>query len=318
MDDVSTLSFLGGLQRMGINPGLENIKAVLRALDNPQFKFNSVLVAGTNGKGSTAAFLARILESSGYKAGLYTSPHLIDARERIRINGIAISEEDFERIGRELRRALETIDIRLTFFEAVTAIGFAYFAAKEIDVAVLEVGMGGRFDATNVVLPLVSVITNISIDHSKYLGSTVEDIAFEKGGIIHSGGDLVSGVSHGLYNCVLKPICERENVDSFLLGRDFSYSGFGGAWSFSGRKFELGGIALSLRGSFQGENAALACAAAECLAGRSFDISKESLMKGLSGTEWRGRFEALEENPLFIIDGAHNPGAYARLTETLS
>ena len=330
---------------------LAHMRVLLSALQNPERRFPSVLIAGTNGKGSTAATLASILQAGGLRTGLYTSPHLLRINERIRINSEEIADETFALLHDVVERTAERLveDGELpwhpSFFEMLTAMGFEYFATSKVDIAVLEVGMGGRLDATNVVEPLVSVITDISLDHEKFLGSTVAEIAREKAGIIHKKGVVVTlpqspEANNVIGNTVLEmdaravsavpyvpPVSPKaesharryksltaENADvaetSSLIS---SYP-----LQVMGKQIQ---VETPLIGRHQLRNVALAIAAAEELSTQGFAITAEAMARGLRETRWPGRFQmvpATANMPEFVLDVAHNPAGAWALRSTLS
>lgn len=308
--------YLGHLQHFGIKLGLENITILLAALGDPHRSFPAVHVAGTNGKGSVSAMLDRILRNHGFRTGLYTSPHLVSVEERVRVNGERIGPGKFCVL---LDRIRETIDDLMaagclvyhpTFFEVLTALAFLQFADRKVDVAVLETGMGGRFDATNVVRPLVSVITTISRDHEKHLGSTLRQIAFEKAGIVKPGVPVVCGVPKGVALGVIRRRA-RELKAPFV-------HVFGPRTAFEGRRAGAGFrfryasgadeyiFAPALAGRYQGENAAVAIAAAEILSRVWRPLQKSKIVRGVREARWEGRLETVSRRPLVILDGAHN------------
>jgi dihydrofolate synthase/folylpolyglutamate synthase len=323
MNPAECRDYLGHLQHFGIKLGLENIGILLEALGDPQRRFPAVHVAGTNGKGSVSAMLDRILRNHGFRSGLYTSPHLVNVEERLRVDGEAIPAERFSAFLEGVRG---TIDVLMsagrlvyhpTFFEVLTALAFLHFAESEVDIAVLEVGMGGRFDATNVVHPLVSVITTISRDHQKHLGSTLREIAFEKAGIIKPGVPVVCGVSKGV---ALREIRRRAREDGSPLiqvfgpGTVFETRRTAGGFRF---RYVSGGgdydFAPGLAGRYQGANAAVAIAAAEVL-GRTWKPLRKSVMvRGIREARWEGRLETVSRCPLVVLDGAHNEEGAASL-----
>jgi dihydrofolate synthase / folylpolyglutamate synthase len=308
--------YLGHLQHFGIKLGLENIAALLAALGNPQSRFLSIHVAGTNGKGSVSAMLARITEAHGLRTGLYTSPHLARVEERICIDGAEIAPRRFRELLARLKAVIDGLmfEGRLvyhpTYFEVLTALAFLQFAERRVDVAVLEVGMGGRFDATNVVRPLVSVITTIAMDHEKHLGSTLAKIAFEKAGIIKPGVPIVCGVREGeALREIRRVASEREAplIEAFGRGRRlevrpkragfrFVYEGEHGRYSFS----------PALAGRHQGTNAAVAIAASEMLSRTWRPLDKAKIVKAVQETRWEGRLETVRRRPRVLLDGAHN------------
>jgi dihydrofolate synthase/folylpolyglutamate synthase len=331
---------------------LAHMRVLLAALENPERRFPGVLVAGTNGKGSTAATLASILHASGVRTGLYTSPHLVRINERIRINGKDISDDDFALLHDVIDRTAERLvgegelPWHPSFFEMLTAMAFEYFARRRVDLAVLEVGMGGRLDATNVIEPQVSVITDISLDHQKFLGSTIAEIAREKAGIIHSGGIVVTlpqqpQANDVIGNAILEhgatavsavpyvpPVapgsdCGYGSREKSLTTEDTERSDHGHpVWRYPlqvmGKKIC---VETPLIGRHQLRNVALAMAAAEELGKHGFPITPESIERGVRETKWPGRFQvvpAANGNPEFVFDVAHNPAGAWALRSTLS
>jgi len=313
---------------------LAHMRVLLDALGNPQSKFKSVLIAGTNGKGSTAATLASILVAAGHKTGLYTSPHLVKVNERIRIDGVEISDGDFTRMYEEVERAAISLITRgdlpwhPSFFEMLTAMAFLHFASSQVEVAVLEVGMGGRLDATNVVEPVVAVITDISLDHQKFLGDTIAEIATEKAGIIHPGGLVVTLPQHPAANDVIgKAVMERgaTAVSAVQYVPPVSPGAEGTAWDQRGgvgrNRYPLSvmgkeiTVDSSLIGRHQLRNLALAIAASEQLCNAGVMTSAADIERGIRETRWPGRFEVVPahgERPEIVLDVAHNPaGAWA-------
>jgi len=285
------LAYLDSLQGSGIRPGLSRIRALLRELGRPERAYRSIIVAGTNGKGSTSATLASILLASGYRTGLYTSPHLVDVRERWNIGGAMIDDALLERSVAQLRAAADAIGIVPTYFEAMTLIAFIAFGLAECEVAVLEVGMGGRLDATNVVYPIASVITPVGFDHTEYLGHTLGKIAAEKGGIIHRGAIVLTSNDDAHVVSVLRQRAEK----------------FGDPFHVVTGEHET-----PLRGPFQRRNAALAVRTAEELASLLPRVTPQSIERGVAATRWRGRLEKLRRRGKEIwIDGCHNSHAIA-------
>ena len=316
-------AYLDHLQHFGIKLGLENIRALCAALGNPQNRFLSIHVAGTNGKGSVSAMLAGIMRAHGLKTGLYTSPHLARVEERIRIDGTMIPPRRF----RERLTALKAVIDRAmaegklvyhpTYFEVVTALSFVEFAEREVDVAVLETGMGGRFDATNVVRPLVSVITTIAKDHEKHLGATLDKIAFEKAGIIKSGVPVVCGVRGGAALRVIRRVARERQApmtEVFGPGRRLEARRTDGGFRFV-YQGELGRYEFSpaLAGRHQGANAATAIAAAEVLSRVWKPLFKAKILAAVRETRWEGRLETVLRRPLVLLDGAHNIEGVAAL-----
>jgi len=287
------------LEKFGINLGLDRIKLLLEHLDNPHLKFKSIHVAGTNGKGSTCAMIASILKEAGYKVGLYTSPHLFQYNERIKINGKDISDKEFAeglaRIKRISRKEPGSFG-RPTVFEALTALAFWYFAKKKVDYAVVEVGLGGRLDATNVITPLASVITNIDLEHTAILGRTPAKIAAEKAAIIKPDVPVITAEDKSEALKVIKYQAEKKG--SLLIQV----------------KSEGEGLKSGLLGEHQKTNAACAVAAVK-LAGIS--VGQRAVLDGLKRVRWPGRFQVIKKKPLTIIDGAHNPAGARVLTGAL-
>ena len=318
---------------------LAHMRVLLEALGEPQRKFRSVLIAGTNGKGSTAATLASILHAAGHGTGLYTSPHLVRINERIRIGGQQISEPDFAAAHEQVEAvaaqlvASGSLPWHPSFFEMLTAMAFLYFAEQHVEIAVLEVGMGGRLDATNVVEPLVSVITDISLDHQKFLGNTIAEIAQEKAGIIHSGGLLVTLPQHPQANDVIgRAVLERNAtaVSAVQYMPPVSPGTEGTAWethagarnryplTVMGKEIT---VDSPLVGRHQLRNIALAIAAAEQLDNAGIRVSAEDIQSGIRETEWPGRFQvipATSRSPEIVMDVAHNPAGAWALRSALS
>lgn len=308
------------------NYDLRRVMELLERLGNPQGRARSVHIGGTNGKGSTAAMIASSLIASGYRTGLYTSPHLHTIRERFRVNGEPISETDFTDIVAGLMPEVTEVNRQarygeLTTFELLTALAFCHFSRMGADFQVLEVGMGGRFDATNVITPEVSIITSVSLDHTKVLGNSVAEIAREKAGIIKPGGTVILGCQPDSVTQVIDEVCLRQGAKLYRLGTDITYedhgiSGSQQSLTVSGR---LGtySISIPLLGKHQLENAACAVAALEVLKEKGFGITAENITQGLANVKWAGRIQILKQNPLLVVDGAHNPDAAAKLKRSL-
>jgi len=325
-------NYIYSLEKYGIRLGLKRIKTLLKYLGNPQDKVNIVHVAGTNGKGSTAALAASILMKAGYKVGLYTSPHLVRFNERIRIDGKEIPDNNIAELVKRIRNGCQNY----TFFECITAMAFLYFAEKKVDFAVMEVGLGGRLDATNVGRPLVSIITNIAKDHEAVLGNRIKDIAFEKGGIIKRDGILISAETKPAAVGVLRNACRKKGAVLYRLNKDFFIEntlvpipkwdagqsatlkkkgemGF----VFKGRRWFYQDLTLNLLGRHQYLNVACALAALEILEEKGYRISESAVRKGLQGVLWSGRLECISKKPLIILDCAHNPAGAAVLRDAL-
>lgn len=326
---------------------LAHMRVLLKAIENPERKFPSVLIAGTNGKGSTAATLASILQASGLKTGLYTSPHLARINERIRINGEAIADERFALVHDLVERTAERLveDGELpwhpSFFEMLTAIAFEHFATSKVEIAVLEVGMGGRLDATNVVRPRVSVITDISLDHQKFLGNTIAEIAAEKAGIIHANGVVITlpqtpDANNVIGNVVLAKDARAVSAAQYVppvspASPDYTQhlsehvrgaSGMDSQLPLSRYPLQVLGkeilVETPLVGRHQLRNIALAIAAAEELSKQGFPVTADSIERGIRETRWPGRFQVIAGSPQIILDVAHNPAGAWALRSTLS
>ncbi len=297
---------------------LESIQALLQSLDHPERRYPTAIIAGTNGKGSSSAMLASILERAGYRTGLYTSPHFVRVNERIRINQKEITDEEFALAFSEVhQQVLELVEARVlphapSFFESLTAVAFLYFARAEVDFAVLEVGMGGRLDATNVTDASVAVITNVDLDHQQFLGKTHQEIAGEKAGVIKPGRTVVSGCEHPVVREVIRAKCREVGAELIETG---GLKGVSGLFHLDGRcgfdleigEMKLAGITLQMPGRFQVKNAVAAATAASGLKG--LRLSAERIREGLRSARWPGRLETLQNRPLVLLDGAHNPAA---------
>jgi dihydrofolate synthase/folylpolyglutamate synthase len=323
MNPAECRDYLGHLQHFGIKLGLENITILLQALGEPHLAFPAVHVAGTNGKGSVSAMLDLILHLHGLRTGLYTSPHLVSVEERVRVNGERITPDAFCALIERIRETIEglmsagRLVYHPTFFEVLTALAFLHFAEQKVDIAVLEVGMGGRFDATNVVRPLVSVITTIAKDHEKHLGSTLRQIAFEKAGIVKPGVPVVCGVPKGVALREIRRVArERQAHFTGVFGPGTAFEIRRTAKGFRFR-YESGAdeyvFAPGLAGCYQGANAAVAIRTAEVLGSAWKPLSKSKILRGIREARWEGRLETVSRRPLVILDGAHNEEGVASL-----
>lgn len=300
----------------GYKPGLQRIQAILDRLGNPEKALQIIHVAGTNGKGSTSAMISSIFRQAGYKVGLYTSPHLQDFRERFRLNGIPISQEELEEIVEKLKPVIEDVTNipeldQPSYFEVVTALAFLYYAQKKVDILVLEVGLGGRLDATNVALPLVSVITTIGFDHMEYLGNTLGEIATEKAGIIKAGTPVVIGVrDQEAIDAIQRKAAERS-APLYQPLNDSNWVKRGGTLRHQIIDLALGGrqyddLRIGLLGEHQIRNATVAIRVIELVQSQFPSIDEQAIRKGLSEVKWPGRLELARENPPVLLDGAHN------------
>ncbi|NLO89077.1 MAG: bifunctional folylpolyglutamate synthase/dihydrofolate synthase [Clostridia bacterium] len=327
MDYFEAEQYLLNLDRFGIKPGLKRIRELLYRLGNPHLNLKYVHIAGTNGKGSTAAMTAAVLKEAGYRVGLYTSPHIYNYRERISINGELISEDDFAEILSRIKGVSEKLSDRPTEFETLTSLSLIYFQEKNVDVAVMEVGMGGRFDATNVIpLPEVSVITNISRDHTQYLGGDVGQIALEKAGIIKKGGILVTAEESEEVREVFKRECIKKNASFLYVGDKIFLKKnkiqiinglFMQECQLKGRIFSLDHLMLSMVGDHQILNAATSLLTLEILVQRGFSIKEEHIRAGFKNARCPARVEILNAHPLVVLDAAHNSAGINALKNVL-
>jgi dihydrofolate synthase / folylpolyglutamate synthase len=304
-----------GMRRFGIKLGLATIQTVLSRLGNPHQAYKIIHIAGTNGKGSVAASLAAILARTGCKVGLYTSPHLVRFNERIVINHTPISDGEVLGTYAAVREAY-TGERELTFFEFTTAMAFLSFAHHQVDWAIIETGMGGRLDATNIVTPSLTIITNISLEHRSYLGTTLCAIAAEKAGIIKTGVPVVSAVRQPVARAVMHRTAKEKKAPFFLKGRDFRVrrrGKAGGRFNYYGLQQCWHDLEITLAGDHQFENAALILATCELLSDQGIHLTEETLRQGLADTRWPGRLEMVRDKPLVILDGAHNLAAARNL-----
>jgi dihydrofolate synthase/folylpolyglutamate synthase len=351
MSYSKTINYIYNLQKHGIKLGLSNITRLVSILGNPHKSFPSVHVAGTNGKGSTSAFIASIMKASGLKVGLFTSPHLVSFTERIKVNDEEITEYEVVSLTEEIRS--KVADFSPTFFEVVTAMAFLYFQRKEIDIAVIEVGMGGRLDATNILVPEVAVITGIDYDHREFLGDTIKEIANEKAGIIKNDIPVIVSMQTSEVLKVIEAKARERNSEVYLYGRDFSAvlkrdDPSGICLDYFDDSFSIHDLYLPLAGEHQMQNASVAIKAATILwskigkkqrngeneKGRKIEtgispvppvpespVHEEEIMslirKGLVSVRWPGRLEMIKADPPILLDGAHNPSAAVILSRAL-
>ncbi|MGD9081062.1 MAG: folylpolyglutamate synthase/dihydrofolate synthase family protein, partial [Desulfobacterales bacterium] len=302
----SCLKTMYALRRFGIILGLDTIKGILGALGNPQNDFNSIHVAGTNGKGSVASALSAILQESGYRVGLYTSPHLVRFNERICINNHQISNLDVIKSYQAVKHVHHG-DRSPTFFEFATAMALYAFSRQKVDWAVIETGMGGRYDATNILTPAISIITNVSMEHRDYLGNTLAEIAREKAGIIKQATPVVTAVKQKQARSIVREVARKKSAPLFMLGKDFAVRQHqSGHFSYYGFENTWRQLKTPLLGRYQIQNAALALAASELLIKNNVPIAPKSIKQGLANTRWPGRLEIVCDKPLVILDGAHN------------
>ncbi|MEW6668510.1 MAG: folylpolyglutamate synthase/dihydrofolate synthase family protein [Thermodesulfobacteriota bacterium] len=310
------LEYLYGLQKYGIKFGLSKTANLLKAFGDPQKGLRCIHIAGTNGKGSVAAMVESILMKAGLKVALYSSPHLVRFTERFRINRREISPAESAGLIHELRSLIHP-DHPPTFFEVTTAMSLIYFAREKCDVAIMEVGMGGRLDATNVIRPMVSVITNISLDHQVFLGRRLLDIAREKAGIIKRGVDVVTGATQGPVLDLFRAVCANRKARLWRVGGDIRYRWDDSGLYYYGLERTLRGLRLGLRGDFQHRNAAIALGAIEVLGRKGIEVSDRDVAEGLEHPRWPGRVHVVSTDPLIVLDGGHNPGAIRALAATV-
>ena len=321
------IEWLFAVRRFGSKLGLDYVRYLLAQIGDPHEDFRSVHVTGTNGKGSTTAMIASILGEAGFRVGMFTSPHLSTFTERIQINGVQIPVEDVVRLIEVVKPLCEGMaeDPELrhpTFFEIITAIAFKYFSEEGVDYAVLEVGMGGKLDATNVVKAQVSVITNVSLEHTEVLGDTVLEIAEKKAGIIKEGGTLITATADDDVYRLFQDVCARVGSRVFRVGSDITFKRVGS--SHEGQTFDLKGLSgsydglrIPLIGEHQILNAATAVGAVEALRFHGVEVPGEAIARGLEGVSWPGRMEVVQTRPLVVLDGAKDAEAARAVKEAL-
>jgi len=300
-----TLQYLEKLQKVGIKPGLKRIEQVIAVLDNPQDNYPTIHVAGTNGKGSTCAMISSMLVASGLKVGLHTSPHLRSLHERFKINGEDISDEELERYILLVKDKVEKAGIAPSFFEFMVGLTFYYFADQKVDIGIIETGLGGKYDATNVLVPKVSVITTVGLDHTEYLGDTLKSIAEEKSGIIKRRTKVVCGstrVKDLIGDIAIEKECTFFPVHDFLHATSVSETLEGQVFDVTGSI--QGQFSMPLLGRHQLNNAL--CAIAAILQLDDFTVSIDDMKEGLSEVHWEGRLQVMRKDPPLLVDGAHN------------
>ena len=316
-DYQRTLDWLYALEAAkGMDFKLERVALALQRLGDPHRAYPSLHIAGTNGKGSVAAMLDACLGAAGYRVGRYTSPHLVELGERICVAGVPMARAELVAVADEVRAATLAHGIGLTFFEILTVMAFRHFAHAGIDVAVVEVGLGGRLDATNVIDPLVAVITTIGRDHTEWLGDDLAQIATEKGGIIKPGRPVVLGHIGGEASDVLWRLAEERGAPVLAVGRDYRVLG-GGALHFEGLGWHLRDLHLALRGAHQRDNAGTALAALGAVR-EALPVDDAAARRGLATVRWPGRLEIVDTSPLTSLDAAHNADGIDALVAELS
>jgi dihydrofolate synthase/folylpolyglutamate synthase len=312
----AAIDYLYNLKRFGMKLGLENINQLLRSLGEPQKKLKVIHVTGTNGKGSVCAMISSMLKCAGYKVGMYTSPHLVRFTERIQVDGKEIDQKEVLRLFNKIRPFIalmtkESMTKQPTFFEVTTALALLYFVEEKVDFAVVEVGLGGRLDATNVVDPLVCVITHIALEHTEHLGRKIEDIAKEKAGIIKKGVPVVTAENNEKALEVIKNTCKERDCKMIRVGKGIKYEKI--KVDINHQEFnvktdvnEYNNLRMKLLGDHQLVNAATAIGAIELLRYQHIDIPKKAIKEGLLKTNWPARLEVVHRSPLIILDSTHN------------
>ena len=320
MNYFDAIGFLENLQRGKIRTNFEKIKEALKELDNPHKKFSSIHIAGTNGKGSTAAMVHSILTEAGYKSGIYTSPHILDFTERIKVSRKPIPKRTVTGYVKKLNLLFKKY--KCTYFEAATIISFVYFCEQSVDIAVVETGMGGTWDATSLVNPIITVITDIGLEHTHYLGTTVKEIAAEKGGIIKTNTDCIAGVSNTEAVNTLKQIAKRKKAGYYTVSRyaavepvkmDIS----GTSFDYRQKNCTLQNLFIPLTGLHQVKNARTAVFTVNKLKEKGFSINDKHIISGLKNLNISGRFEIIARRPYIICDVGHNPDAFRTIKTTI-
>ncbi|MFP3869819.1 MAG: bifunctional folylpolyglutamate synthase/dihydrofolate synthase [Syntrophobacteria bacterium] len=314
----NAINYLYDLQKYGIKFGLSSTRNLLQRLGNPHENLKAIHIAGTNGKGSTAAMLSAILSGAGHRVGLYTSPHLLRFNERFRINDQEAEDEEILEVFRGVRRVVDEREPP-TFFEMTTAMALSLFASKQVDWAILEVGMGGRLDATNVIQPQSTIITTISLEHQEFLGSTLKRIAREKAGIIKEQVPLVTAVNRADVLALIKVRCMEARAPCYRVGREIKVRTLGqGRFAYRGLGWRLEDLYSPLAGRHQIANAATALGTLEVLERADhFRLTTEQISRGLARTNWPGRLEWLSRRPPVLVDGAHNYEGIVALCQAL-
>ena len=318
MTSEEALTYIHSVCWKGSIPGLGRTQTLLKKMGNPEKKLKFVHIAGTNGKGSTAAMTASILRKAGYRTGLYTSPYIYRFHERMQVDGVEISDEELAEVTEYVKPLADSMEESPTEFELVSCIAFEFFCRKNCDIVVLEVGMGGALDSTNVIeTPEVAVITNIGLDHTEYLGDTVEKIAETKSGIFKQGGHAVVYRSTPSVEAVFERVCAEKNVS--LKKADFDSLRLV-QHSLEGQVFDCGqrkNLVLPLLGDHQLHNASVVLAVVDTLIEEGWKISEENIRDGIRDVRWPGRFDIVSRKPLFIIDGGHNPQCIEALVKNI-
>jgi dihydrofolate synthase/folylpolyglutamate synthase len=322
MNYGESICWVYSFKKYGSQLGLERILYLMKKLHNPHYTIKTIHITGTNGKGSVCKFIGSILQKAGYKVGIYLSPHLQEFSERIIINGKTISEDEIVNLIKKVKLTVDNMiqeNNSPTFFEIVTAMAFQYFHDCAVDFAIIEVGLGGRFDATNIITPLVSVITNVSLEHTDYLGETIASIAFEKAGIIKKRIPVVTAAQNEAKE-IIRNIANDNNASISIIDRNHWQRQ---KYCLEYQKFVICGIfnnykvTTSLLGEYQGENIALSIYAIEQLQMNGIYLTECNILEGISSTFNPGRMEIISENPTMLLDGAHNPVGIQMLANSL-
>lgn len=320
MNYTQTTDYLFSRHAGGMKLGLDNILALLNRLDHPEYSFPAVHIAGTNGKGSTAAITESILRHAGYKTGLYTSPHLVDMCERIQVCGRQISQDEVVNYTKAIKPFAD--EVNATFFEILTAMAYCYFQDKRIDIAVIETGLGGRLDATKTANSIISIITNIDLEHTNILGDTLEKIAFEKAGILHPNVPCILGSDNLSVQQFFREYCKnhqvplyivKDNIDLIVLKSDLT----GNEFTLKTSKQIYPNLQMSLPALHQIDNAVTSLITIEQLQDQGYNISENALRNGLKMARWDGRLQVLQNHPLILVDSAHNLMGIQSLTQML-
>ena len=315
-----SLDYLYGLEKYGMIFGLTQVERILDAIGRPHEEIQAIHLGGTNGKGSTAAMMASILQREGYRVGLYTSPHLMRFTERIKINGEEIREEEVASLTGWMRERIEAAGIAgpFTFFDFTTAMALLYFCQKRVDVAVLEVGLGGRLDSTNVVKPLLAIVTKVTKDHEAILGKSILKIVGEKASIIKEGRPFLTAATQPQVLRLFSKVCAEKGTPCFRVGRDFRYARRDEReFDYKGLHRTLWSVQLNLWGLHQIVNATTALGAMEILEDLGYPVSIDAMVEGLKEVNWPGRLEVISTSPNVVLDGAHNPAGAIALRESL-
>jgi dihydrofolate synthase/folylpolyglutamate synthase len=322
MNFNSSLKWINNFQKFGIKLGLDRIKYILEKLGDPQDSYKIIHIGGSNGKGSVCKFISSILKESDYKVSTYTSPHLQDIRERIVVNNKKISKNDFANISSQIRPIIEKMKKKNnppTYFEIITAISFQYFKQKKVDFAIIEVGLGGKYDATNIVNPILTIITNISLEHQNILGKKITEIAYQKAGIIKENIPIFTAAKNkSLY--IIKKISNDKKSPIYIIKND-NWIRFKNNYKF--QQFRIKGllknynVKTKLLAKYQGENITISIKSVEYLKINGININEESIEKGIEKTINKGRMEIINNKPIILLDGAHNPNGIKLLVETL-